>query len=198
MASLSEMLSAYNEKAPEFNLKSRKSFRDRKDAYEALSKVGLAPSEPEPTTNEGNVETEIVDNDIGNVEEEDKAPTVKKSRPRKSKAKKAVKKKAAKGKKQTSSSGRLISGDEDDVLSEWQVLRHSKQHKALTALLKGGPVALTKLATIAGTSIAAISAVISGIKGKTQGKLMRGQPRPKYVLIKTKEEDDTYIELHKE
>jgi hypothetical protein len=179
MASLEEMLTTYNAKALQMDppLKERKSFRDRKDATLALSKVGLTP-EDVPTTN-GN----------GNGSDNGAAKTPK--------PKKARAKKAAKPKKDVK---HVISEEDDPVLAGFVTREGSKQYLVLKALIGGEKVSLTDLVKVTGTSSGSVKAILNGIVNKTKGKLLRGKgERPKYKLVRSKEEEgEVFYSLQRE
>jgi len=173
-ASLGDMLEAFNAKALEMDppLKERKSFRRRKDAHESLSKVGLKP-EDVPASN-------------GNGTEATKTPKAKKTRT----------KKASKPKKE---SKHVVSAEDDPVLAAFSTQKDSKQYQVLKALIDGERMSVGDLIKITGTNLGSIKAILQGIVKKTEGKLLRGKnERPKYKLVKEKEDKVLYYSLQKE
>jgi hypothetical protein len=196
MASLSEMLQTFNAKAAEFNLKTRKAFRDRKDAYAALSKIGIDIEPPETApldTNKSEAPEEVATEEVATAPQEQ----MRMSKPRKRKpAKKAAKK--SNTKKPAAAGGRRRVDDDDTVQGMFKVLDGSKQEKVLTALLRGDPLSMKRLATIAGSSVGATSAIVAGLDLKTKGKLLNGGPRPPYKVLRSKEEGEVIVALIKE
>ena len=177
MPSLAELLIQYNTKAVTMDLKPRKSFRDRKDAFESLQKVGIE-IEPPPPVAEGN------------------GKKAKKAKGKKAKGKKA--KATAKGKARAQPKN-LVTEEDNPELAVFVTRNGSKQHNVLAVLLEAKePMTMKEIAETAGTGTA-IAAIINGIQQKLAGKLLRGGPRPKFKLVKSKDDDkEVRFKLEKE
>jgi hypothetical protein len=181
-----QALEMFNRIAEERGAKTRKQFRNRATAEAAFQSLNL----PDPDWGDGKPTKVSKSKSKGAAP---KAVTTIKSV---SAAKPGRRKPKANGAER-----HVISKDEDTLLAAFQALNGSNHAKVLARLEKAGgkPVALADLQKETGQEKSAIMMTIGGLIKKTEGESLRGKPRPKYKIIKTRNDDkELYIALQAE
>lgn len=169
LLTVDQALEMFNAVAEQHGTKKRKQFRNRATAEAAFASIGL----PAPDWNA----------------EASKTPA-KASKPAAKSV--AVRAKRSGAKNGSDARRHVVEKDEDPLLSAFQALRGSNHARVLKKLeaAKGQPVLITELQKATGTEKSAVLMTIGGLIKKTEGKSLRGKPRPKYKIVKSRTEDD--------
>jgi hypothetical protein len=170
-----QALELFNRIAPEHGAKPRKQFRNRAAAEAAFSSIKVAMPHWE---NGAAGKPKAQANGKPKAQVNGKPKSAPQPRPKKVAA------------EQTGRA--IIDASDDKLLAAFQALRGSNHAKVLKKLEAAGgqPVPMEELEKVTGTGRSAVLMTIGGLIKKTEGKSLRGKPRPKYKIVKTRTDDD--------
>lgn len=176
LLTVDQALEMFNAVAEKHGGKPRKQFRNRATAEAAFASIGLAA----PDWGDGKAAAKPA------------KPASKAEAPKVSAAKDGKSPRPAKANGAAKDGRNVVEKDEDPLLAAFQALRGSNHAKVLKRLeaANGKPVALAELQKATGTEKSAVLMTVGGLIKKTEGKSLRGKPRPKYKIVKSRTDDD--------